>query len=144
MKNLIKGVMTDKGIAKYDFNALAGDLAIPACPAFPIWLCDSSTDDYHSPMGQYKSTCSLTSDEFLANYWNCYIKSYDDGYTVTRRILGRDESNSYDIFEYTFTPKKYSRTVMLSAGMHPPELPAEFGLAYFMKYVMEKNTVDFR
>lgn len=144
MANLLKGIMTDKGVAKYDFNDLAGSLTIPACPVFPIWLCDSSTNDYTSPMGQYKSTCSLTSDEFLANYWDCYIQDYDDGYTVTKKILGRDESNTYDIYEYTFTPKKYSRTVMLSAGVHPPELPAEFGLAYFMKYVMEKTSVDFK
>lgn len=136
--------MTDKGLAQYDFNTLAGDLIVPACPAFPIWLCDSSTNEYTCKMGQNSGSCSLTSDEFLNNYYNCHIKNYDDGYTVTKRILGRDASNEYDIFEYTFTPKKYSRTVMLSSGMHPPELPAEFGLAYFMKYVMEKNTADFR
>lgn len=144
MDNLLKGIMTDKGIAKYDLNALAGDLAIPACPVFPIWLCDASTSDYTCKMGQTSSTCSLTPDEFLSMFYDCHLKNYDDGYKVTKRILGRDESNTYDIFEYTFTPKKYSRTVMLSSGMHPPELPAEFGLAYFMKYVMEKDSADFK
>jgi hypothetical protein len=144
MENLIKGIMTDKGIAKYDLNTLGGNLTIPACPIFPIWLCDSSTNEYTSPIGQYQSTCSLTSDDFLKNYWDCYLQDYDDGYVVTKKILGRDQSNTYDIYEYTFTPKKYSRTVMLSGGMHPPELPAEFGLAYFMKYVMERPSADFR
>lgn len=144
MENIIKGFMTNKGVAKYDFNELSGNLVIPSCPTFPIWLCDSSTNEYTSPMGQYKSTCSLSSDEFLEIFWNYFLKDYDDGYKVTKRILGRDQSNTYDIYEYTFTPKKYSRTVLISTGMHPSELPAEFGLAYFMKYVMEKQSADFK
>ena len=144
MEKLIKGVMTNEGVAKYDFGSLAGDLIIPECPVFPIWICDASTNEYNSPMGQYKSTCSLSSDDFLSLFWDCHVKDYDNGYKVTKRILGRDESNTYDVVEYVFTPKNYSRTVMLSSGMHTPELPAEFGLAYFMKYVMEKNSPDFK
>lgn len=119
------------------------EITIPECPAYPIWLCDSSTDEHQTAIGQNSATCSLSYVEFLAQYFDCYITNYADRYSVTKKSLGRDSANKYYIYEYTFTPKRYSRTVMLSGGMNASELPAEFGIAYFIKNVMEKTDASF-
>lgn len=124
-------------------GAVATGIVVPECPAYPVWLCDSSTDEYQTTIGQNNATCTLSYADFLAKYFDCYIKSYKDRYTVTKKSLGRDSANKYDIYEYTFTPKRYSRTVMLSGGMNACELPAEFGIAYFIKNVMEKTDSSF-
>lgn len=134
-------VMSQKAVTDFVKGNLA--ITIPECPSYPVWLCNSSTDEYHSPIGQDKATCSLSYAEFLTRYFDCYITNYDDRYSVTKRSLGRDSANKYDIYEYTFTPKRYSRTVMISGGMNACELPAEFGIAYFIKNVMEKTNISF-
>lgn len=119
------------------------EITIPECSEYPIWLCDKSTDEYQTTIGQNNATCTLSFAEFLAKYFDCYITNHNDRYSVTKKSLGRDSANKYDIYEYTFTPKRYSRTVMISGGMNSCELPAEFGIAYFIKNVMEKTNDSF-
>lgn len=112
------------------------------CGKYPIWLCEESTDAYQTAIGQSSAVCSLSCDDFLLQYFDCYL-GRDDGYSVTKKPLGRDSSNRYYVYEYTFAPKNYSRTVMLSGGMNACELPAEFGIAYFIKNVMEGTDDSF-
>ncbi len=119
------------------------EMTIPACQKYPIWLCEQSTDEYQTAIGQNSAGCSLSYDQFVAQYFDCYLGVDVDGYSVTKKALGRDSSNQYYIYEYTFTPKRYSRTVMLSGGMNACELPAEFGIAYFIKNVMEGTDESF-
>lgn len=119
------------------------EITIPECSEYPVWLCDTSTDEYRTAIGQNSATCSLSYADFLTKYYDNYITIHDDGYSVSKKSLGRDSANRYDIYEYTFTPKRYSRTVMLSGGMNACELPAEFGIAYLMEKIMEKTDDSF-
>lgn len=120
------------------------NIIIPECAEYPLWICDNSTNDYISPIGQNKATCSLTYFQFLEKYFDKYLGVAQNGmYTVTKRAIGRDSSTLYDIYEYDFCPKNYTRVVMISAGMNACELPAEFGIAYFIRNVMGKTDTSF-
>lgn len=78
----------------------------------------------------------VTSAEFEASFYEAHIGTHFDGLTVTKQVLGLDESGTYEISEYAFTPSSYSRTIMLSSGMHTYELSAHFGLAHFIQQLM--------
>jgi hypothetical protein len=78
----------------------------------------------------------ITTSQFLALFYDSHIGSYNDGLTVTKTSLGKDQSGLYDLYEYDFKPKNYSNTILLTSGMHTYELAASFGLAHFIKHYM--------
>ncbi len=77
-------------------------------------------------------TLNVSSDEFLALFYDGYLTNPPTGLTVTKRSIGKDQSGLYDIYEYDFCPQDYERVILLSSGMHTYELSASFGLANFI------------
>lgn len=113
---------------------------LDSCPEYPIWEPDSTTSDYSCPIGNTSATCSLNYLQFLATFFDIYLGTGSlPNYSVTKRILGRDSSKKYDIWEYDFKPINYTKTLLLSAGMNANELPGEFGIAYFIKNVLTSD-----
>ena len=80
---------------------------------------------------------TMNADTFLATFYDDFVGE-SDGYTVTKTSLGQDESSTYDIYKYEFTPDNYERTIILSSGLHAIEVPAMFGLARLMHYMMNE------
>ena len=134
MGNTILENIEDADLPKFESNVSDTGLT---------WLCKSSTDQYSCSIGQTAATCSLSYSKFLEQYFDTYLEESNDSYTVSKRTVGEDSSGKYDIYEYTFTPKNYTHTVLISGGMNACELSAEFGIAYFLKNVMEKPTETF-
>lgn len=58
-------------------------------------------------------------DEFIDEMFDPLIATAG-GY-VTRSVLGKDASNTYDILEYDFNPAGATQTILLSFGMHGRE-----------------------
>lgn len=121
---------------------------IPAVSSYSMWEPTTVTDDYKcTPLGQSsQSIPALTSLGwlgFLATYFDIYLGSYSDGYEVFREDLGLDSGAqatgniASPVYSYTFQPKYYNKTVLLSAGMNTCEASTYFGLAYFIKALME-------
>lgn len=85
---------------------------------------------------------STQPDIFLQTLYDPYVGVSDDGnYSVTKSVRGKDESGTWDIFEYDFCPKHYTKTILMTGGEHAYETPASFGLALWVKNLME-NTGD--
>lgn len=122
---------------------------VPDVKTYAPWEPATVTDDYKcTPLGTYNQTISALTDTlkyigFLATYFDVYLGVHSDGYTVTREDLGLDsgaEASGHiasPIYSYTFSPKYYNKTVLLSAGMNTNEASTYFGLAYFIKALME-------
>ncbi len=72
---------------------------------------------------------------FLGEYWDCYVGE-KEGYKVSKVALGLDAGQQTNYF-YVFEPEEYAYTVLISAGMNACELSPIFGLASFMKGVMD-------
>lgn len=81
--------------------------------------------------------------DFLAHYYDLYLGLHADGYRVTKRSLGQDSANTgHELFEYDFCPVNYKYTVMLSAGMNADETQGIWGLATFMRSIMNKEETN--
>ena len=119
-------------------------ITIDECGVYPIVLSNNATEEYSCPIAGGDATCLLNYHEFLEKFFDCYVGvDFLDGYKVKKRPIGRDSSNKYDIFEYDFCPKYYNRTVLISGGMNANELPGEFGIAYFIKSLMEHTEAGY-
>lgn len=81
----------------------------------------------------------VDTEAFYDLFYDPYVGTNSDGYTVVKTELGKDQSNTYPIYEYEFKPKNYTRTILLSSGMHTYELPAHFGCGWLIKSIMEKH-----
>jgi hypothetical protein len=75
---------------------------------------------------------SMSTSEFLELFYDDFVTTPPVGVKVTKKSIGKDESGQYDVWEYDFCPENYSRTILLSSGMHAYELSASFGLANFI------------
>ena len=117
--------------------------------AYPFWEPETVTDDYKCTfLGTYTQsipalTNTLKYQGFLETYFDVYLGTTADGYTVSREDLGLDSGAAAadhiasPVYSYTFAPKRYSKTVLLSAGMNTNEASTYFGIAYFIKALME-------
>lgn len=99
-----------------------------------IYDFPQQTDAYAT---ETKGALNISSDEFLDLYYNTWVGKHRNGYTVSKRSIGKDQSNTYDMYEYTFTPKSYTYKILLTSGVHAYELSGMFGLAWFMKRFMQ-------
>lgn len=124
---------------------------LPSVKTYPIWEPSTATDDYKcDTLGQdIQSIPALNTlgwFGFLATYFDIYLGTYSDGYSVTREDFGLDSGAeatgniASPVYVYTFSPKYYNKTVILSAGMNTCEASTYFGLAYFIKGLMEEHT----
>lgn len=55
---------------------------------------------------------------------------------ISRTLVGKDQSNTYNVYRYEFTPRNYSKTIILSAGTHGNEYTASFALARFIIHLV--------
>ena len=65
-----------------------------------------------------------------------------ENYEVRKQSLGKDQSETYDLYEYDFIPAKWDRLILLTAGMHAYEVASIFGLAYLMGSIIENHEGD--
>ena len=141
-------------IYKEDASLLSITMTVSAKHVFPeigvynYWEPTEATDDYacHQLGRDNQSVEGLTYESLLNEYFDVYVnKKYSDGYKVIKKGLGNDSGNSKEnplgneIFTYEFTPTRYNHTVLLSAGMNASELSGIFGIAYFIKALMEHD-----
>ena len=96
------------------------------------------SNDYSTSSNITNVALALTSDQFLSTFLDSYVGKTNT-YSMSKQSLGKDQSGIYDIYEYDFKPKKWNRVILLTAGMHGIELSAVFGLAYFIKSVIEDH-----
>ena len=86
-------------------------------------------------------TLNISADAFVELFYDSFVSAPPAGLTVTKTSIGKDQTGTYDMWEYDFKPDNYDRTILLSSGMHTYELSASFGLANFIGnlYSIEGN-----
>lgn len=141
---------------EYVENSYIETDTLPSVGNYEFWEpSDVPTNFSCTPLGQSSQSIPALSaigyDGFLSTYFDTYLwQTYADGYTVTREDLGLDSAASLTgnieapIYSYTFAPKRYRNTILLSAGMNPCEASTYFGLAMFVKALMEHTEQGMR
>lgn len=84
----------------------------------------------------------MSADAFLALYYDDYLINPPTGVTVSKRSLGKDTSNQFDIWEYDFNPVTAQRTILLISGEHARETTAQFGLAHLIQHIYKVQDND--
>jgi murein tripeptide amidase MpaA len=80
---------------------------------------------------------NISSSDFFELFYNKYVGTNEVGISVEKNYLGLDESGTYQITEFSFVPPHPKEKLLLTSGMHTYELPASFGLAHFIKDLMD-------
>ena len=96
-------------------------------------------------VGSIKGDCTLgdvtwTSDEFLNNLYEPSRALYPD--YITRESIGKDQSDTYDMYCYIYEPEDYKTTVFLTAGLHGDEEVGYFSLAKIMQLIADAKPED--
>lgn len=75
-----------------------------------------------------------TADEVLDALWEPIRREFPQ--YCTRKLLGKDQTGQFDIWEYDFTPEcGYKKTIILGGSLHGCEITGSTALALFMKEV---------
>lgn len=124
-------------------NGINGAAGIVPPPITLIKEFEPFSTDY-STEDDAPKVLDMTSEEFIDTFYEPYL-GRSNGVFCTKKKLGRDQSDTYDIWQYSFEPenRKYTNTILLSSGMHTYELPASFGLARWIQEFMTANDDDF-
>lgn len=104
------------------------------------WKTPEQPDTWKDSDGSGKNF-PMNAETFLSTFYDNYIGTQTDGYKVTKTSLGKDQTNTYDIYEFLFEPKNYTQTIILTAGIHSEELVGEFALARLIYYIMENPDI---
>ncbi len=83
---------------------------------------------------------AYTYQELIDNVYEPLRQKYPT--YITRSIIGRDTSNTHDIYQYTFEPDYYEQTCYLQSGVHPREEDAWIGLGLLLKHICEDWETD--
>lgn len=63
-------------------------------------------------------------------------------YNVTKRVLGKDQSNTFDINAYIFEPRGYEKTVLFTCGMHGTEKTPPYAMFECLKGMVNKTLTN--
>ncbi|MFL0593341.1 M14 family metallopeptidase [Staphylococcus caprae] len=70
--------------------------------------------------------------ENLKIFWDKFV----DNKYCRKSFIGKDQSNKYDIYRYTFEPQHYSKTIVVTSCIHGNEYSAFYALSRFMDLVV--------
>lgn len=107
---------------------------------YTIFVPENVSDEWTVTGGN--GTLNMSTAEFLELFYDGFVSAPPEGVVVTKTSIGKDESGQYDMWEYDFCPTNYSRSILLSSGMHTYELPASFGLANFIGHLYNDTGND--
>lgn len=96
----------------------------------PYYIPDDQTDQYAGN--------TMNADQFIALYDAMLGKH--GSLTVTKELIGKDQSNSYNIYKYIFEPVNYERTILISSGMHGIEITPMFTLLTIMQNMISADS----
>lgn len=128
------------GDGTYTFEGLTSFEITPVNP-------NDVTDDYKGTAPDDKNLVNCpTLSEFYELFYDKYLEANLqeplENYSVTKQSLGKDMSNTYDIWEYDFCPDNWERMILLSSGMNGFEIGGIFGLAYFLNNMVDNHEGD--
>lgn len=103
-------------------------------------LTNDSFPTYKAPLQPSRTEILATENNpnlFINNLWEP-LRNANANY-ITRTLLGKDQSNTYDIWSYIFTPEKYEKTVIVGANVHGWEVVGQKVVYQVMKLICEQS-----
>ncbi|MBR5903075.1 MAG: hypothetical protein IKZ15_02475 [Clostridia bacterium] len=58
---------------------------------------------------------------------------------ITRSWIGKDQTGTYDMWQYTFAPENYEQTIFITGGLHATEMDGYLSLAHFLQIMADED-----
>lgn len=152
LARLTDGNIVTKNFDSRDCTEESGARSTPLFSTVDWWEPETADSGYSNPTADwggdtYRADWTASDKyyyyDFLAHYYDTYLGTRTDGYRVTKRSLGQDSANTgHELFEYDFCPLNYRYTILLSAGMNADETQGIWGMATFMRAIMNKEETN--
>ena len=84
--------------------------------------------------GYFIDAYRMQSEEVINDYFEPMRLANSD--YIYRFNLGKDHSGQYDIWRYHFTPKNYTKTVIITTGLHGGEVTPIAAMMRFLHYLV--------
>lgn len=84
--------------------------------------------------GYFADGFNWTAQQYIDNLFEP-LRLANRGY-ITRDILGKDASGTYDVYRYYFTPKKYSKTIIIGTCLHGGEVTPMLVMYRFLYHLI--------
>lgn len=81
-----------------------------------------------------------TSDEVINHLYEPVRQRHPD--YITREVIGKDETGTYDMYGYVYAPENYEATIFLASGVHGDEKTTFFALAKVMQMIADAEPED--
>jgi Zinc carboxypeptidase len=86
--------------------------------------------------GWFADGFNMKPDDYINNYFEPIRLAHPE--YITRTLLGKDTSGTYDIWRYELTPKDYSKTIIISSVLHGGEVMGMLSMIRFLYYLTEE------
>lgn len=100
------------------------------------WLPETQPPARKDLEGWFTDAYNLKPDQYLEQFFEP-LRLENTNY-ITRTLLGKDASNTYDIWRYELTPKEYSKTIILSTCLHGNEVTGLIAMMRFLHYLVRE------
>ena len=100
------------------------------------WFVPKPVGSISDPDGTF-GNYQWTAQQVIDNLYEPYRNKYPD--YITRTHLGKDQTGTYDMYGYVYTPKNYKTTFFLTGGVHANEESAYYSLAKLMQLVSDAS-----
>lgn len=77
---------------------------------------------------------AYTSEQIITNVYDAMMAEWPT--YITKSIIGKDATNTYNIYQYIFCPDYPEQTIYLQAGVHGGEYDGFLGLANLMRLIV--------
>lgn len=99
-----------------------------------FWLPETQPPARTDEPGYFIDAFNLTADQYITNNFEP-LRTANPDY-ITRSSMGKDASGLYDVWKYEFTPKNYTKTILISSCMHGGEVTLMVSMLRFLHYLI--------
>ncbi|MBQ3865996.1 MAG: succinylglutamate desuccinylase/aspartoacylase family protein [Clostridia bacterium] len=126
-------------------TVFTGDAAPFVLWEYPVLLGRDTDDDWYRPGPQPDllggegswADWDWTSDQVIEKLYEPMRAAHPD--YITRSVIGRDDTDSYDIWSYVFRPEGYEQTILVTGGLHALEMDGYLSLARLMYLMVNED-----
>ncbi|MBE6594171.1 MAG: hypothetical protein E7644_00070 [Ruminococcaceae bacterium] len=100
------------------------------------WLTPAPAGHLRGGAGSF-GDWQWSADELYAHLYEPLRQKYPT--YITRSRIGKDQTGTYDMWQYTFAPEGFEQTLFITACLHGPEIDGYFGLTRFLQLLVEED-----
>lgn len=127
--DLLENVVNENSATELDDNVIDEDAGI-VNPEFNKYVSEVFIPEEEDDLFVWSL---WTYQQIIDNIYEPLRKQYPN--YISRSVIGRDATDTYDIWQYTFDPGYSEQTLYVQAGVHPYEYDAYIGLGRAMQII---------